>query len=156
MVDFPWELVSFPVRVLDENASGASAEIDVSGFKSIELIRASERGLGVTLWDDLPDQSYALHRTTQLVIALTGGCDLMLNDGVSWRDLNLIARWDEGQGRGILVKPNVWREFKAFSPGTVLMVLSDGVVGGDGEQKVRDWAQFMDRIGQPGKKKGRA
>lgn len=187
MPEFPWERLLFPICNLGGGTGGASVEMTSLGLdpelegnvpfeiKSVELVKANRDEAGeeaikvgggtVTLWNDLEDQAYSLHHTTQVVMALSGGCDLMLNDGVSWRDLNLQARLsrpDEGRdddlARAILIKPGVWREFKAFSPGTILMILSSDVPGDVSEmdgRKVRDWAEFMDRIGQAGKQKGR-
>lgn len=182
VTDLPWEFVRFPVR--DLCTGGVSVEMEtpskqwwrvgksLSGLdsslvggipfeiKSAEIITTFDRGSvgGVRIHSvDLDDQAYGLMHTSQLILPLAGGFDLLLSDGVSWRDFNVTDNPGSDVVRGVLIKPGVWREFRAFAPGTVMVIFSDGVpenVPPDGTGKILDWAEFMDMIGKSGREKG--
>jgi len=55
----------------------------------------------------------------QLIIAMSGSFDVILNDGVSDRQFHLNRSY-----RGLLICPMIWRELNNFSSGSVCMVLA--------------------------------
>ena len=60
------------------------------------------------------------HRTcAEVVVAVTGGFSMVLDDGVRRTRLEL-----DSPARGVLVAPDVWCELCDFQPGTVLVVLA--------------------------------
>jgi len=60
------------------------------------------------------------HRTLrQLIVAVSGSCDVTLDDGSARRTFRL-----DRPDRGLYVHPMTWRELDAFSAGTVLVVLA--------------------------------
>lgn len=55
----------------------------------------------------------------QLIIAMSGSFDVVLNDGVAKRRFHLNRSY-----QGLLVVPMIWRELDNFSSGSVCMVLA--------------------------------
>lgn len=145
MPEFPWEIVRF----LKDTTGVVDLErlINAIPFK----VETAEVLIAQT-WVR-KSRTYGLIHTTEMIVPLVGSCDLMLNDGVSWRDLNITDLSHRGETRAVVIKPGVWRELTAFAPGTTLLILSSSK--GVGDEKIMDWAQFMDEIGKPGKAKGR-
>lgn len=75
----------------------------------------------------------ALH---QLIIAMSGSFDVILDDG---RDKNRVHLNRSYQG--LYVCPMIWRELDNFSSGSVCMVLASNRY--DEEDYYRDYAAFM-------------
>lgn len=78
---------------------------------------------------------HAHRHLTQLAVAVSGSCRMVLDDGESRREL-MLNRPD----RGVLISPMVWREMHDFSPGCVLMVLADRAYEPD--DYLRDYDAF--------------
>ncbi len=55
----------------------------------------------------------------QLIIAVAGGFDVLIDDGEAQRSVRL-----DRPDRGLLVAPMIWRELRAFAPGSVCLVLA--------------------------------
>ncbi|MBA4040211.1 MAG: hypothetical protein C0474_00100 [Sphingobium sp.] len=62
---------------------------------------------------------HAHKKLHQLIIAMSGSFDVILNDGVSDRQFHLNRSY-----RGLLICPMIWRELNNFSSGSVCMVLA--------------------------------
>ena len=71
----------------------------------------------------------------QLMFVLSGGLDLVLDDGVRRQTFRL-----EDPEKGVYIRPMVWRELKAFAPGTVCVVLASEVY--DEGDYIRDYGEF--------------
>lgn len=143
--ELPWEVITFPTYS-DERGSLTMAQ---SGDKPRSLVPFEIKRTywlhGIT--DGGERGAHATFHTNQLMIPLAGGCDVMVNDGVSWRDFNLQNTPGINCVRGLWIKSGVWRELKGFAPGTVILLLSDTYY--EDADYVRDWSDFLARVGQP-------
>jgi dTDP-4-dehydrorhamnose 3,5-epimerase-like enzyme len=75
----------------------------------------------------------ALH---QLIIAMSGSFDVLLDDGKEKRRYHLNRSYT-----GLYVCPMIWRELDNFSSGSVCMVLASNLYAED--DYYRDYAEFM-------------
>lgn len=140
--ELPWEVITFPTHS-DERGSLTMAQSGPNGLVPFEIKR--------TYWlHDIADEgergAHATFKTNQLMIPLAGGCDVLVNDGVSWRDFNLQHTPGRGEIQGLWIKNGVWRELKGFAPGTVILLLSDTLY--EDADYVREWTDFLVRVGK--------
>lgn len=75
----------------------------------------------------------ALH---QLIIAMSGSFDVVLDDGKDKKRVHLNRSY-----QGLYVCPMIWRTIDNFSSGSVLMVLASNKYGED--DYYRDYSDFM-------------
>lgn len=72
----------------------------------------------------------------QLIIAMSGSFDVVLNDGSQQRRIHLNRSYN-----GLYVCPMIWRELDNFSSGSVCMVLASNLYSED--DYYRDFAEYM-------------
>jgi dTDP-4-dehydrorhamnose 3,5-epimerase-like enzyme len=72
----------------------------------------------------------------QLIIAMSGSFDVVLNDGRDERRIHLNRSY-----QGLYVCPMIWRELTNFSSGAVCMVLASERY--DENDYYRDYAEFL-------------
>jgi hypothetical protein len=72
----------------------------------------------------------------QLIIAMSGSFDVVLDDGKNKKRVHLSRSYS-----GLYVCPMIWRELDNFSSGSVCMVLASNKY--DEEDYYRDYAEFM-------------
>lgn len=77
----------------------------------------------------------------QLIIAMSGSFDVVLDDGKDKKRIHLNRSYS-----GLYVCPMIWRELDNFSSGSVCMVLASNKY--DEEDYYRDYSDFM-RARQP-------
>jgi len=75
----------------------------------------------------------ALH---QLIIAMSGSFDVLLDDGVKKKRIHMNRSYN-----GLYVCPMIWRELDNFSSGSVLMVLASNKY--DENDYYRDYEKFL-------------
>jgi hypothetical protein len=80
--------------------------------------------------------AHAHRRLHQFLICLSGGLDVMLDDGVSKRTVHLNRPW-----RGLHVPPMIWAAEGDFDPGTVYVVLASDLY--NPEDYIRDYDEFL-------------
>ena len=73
----------------------------------------------------------------QLIIAMSGSFDVVLDDGTHKKRVHLSRSYT-----GLYVCPMIWRELDNFSSGSVCMVLASNKY--DEEDYYRDYQTFMD------------
>jgi hypothetical protein len=78
----------------------------------------------------------ALH---QLIIAMSGSFDIVLDDGFDKKRVHLNRSY-----MGLYLPPMTWRELDNFSSGSVCMVLASEVY--DEADYLRDYSDFMCRV----------
>ncbi len=78
----------------------------------------------------------------QLIIAISGSFDLLLDDGRRKRRQNLNRSYV-----GLYVCPMIWREIDNFSSGAVCLVLASHLY--DPADYYRDYSEFLNAIAQP-------
>lgn len=72
----------------------------------------------------------------QLIIAMSGSFDVVLDDGANKKRIHLNRSYN-----GLYVCPMIWREIDNFSSGSVLMVLASNKY--DETDYYRDYTEFM-------------
>ena len=78
----------------------------------------------------------------QLIIAMSGSFDVVLDDGFNKKRVPLSRSYN-----GLYVCPMIWRELDNFSSGSVCMVLASNRY--DEEDYFRDYADFLKAAGVP-------
>jgi len=78
---------------------------------------------------------------TQLIVAMSGSFDVVLDDGNRRQRFHLNRSY-----QGLLVCPMIWRELDNFSSGSVCMVLASNLY--DEEDYYRDYDNFMHAVKQ--------
>lgn len=81
---------------------------------------------------------HAHKRLQQLLVALSGSFDVILDDGVNKKTITL-----NRPDRGLYLPTGVWRELKNFSAGSVCMVLASEPY--DESEYIRDYDEFLKR-----------
>lgn len=71
----------------------------------------------------------------QLIIAMSGSFDVVLDDGASKKRIHLNRSY-----QGLYVCPMIWREIDNFSSASVCMVLASNIY--DEDDYYRDYAEF--------------
>ena len=75
----------------------------------------------------------------QLIIAMSGSFDVVLDDGTAKKRFHLNRSY-----HGLYVCPMVWRELDNFSSGSVSMVLASDYF--DESDYFRDYSEFVDSV----------
>ncbi|WP_297571189.1 FdtA/QdtA family cupin domain-containing protein [uncultured Helicobacter sp.] len=88
---------------------------------------------------DLPRGFHAHKELEQLVIAIDGACEFVLDDGKSKESL-----WLNRPDFGLYIGKNMWREMRNFSYGCKLMILASDYY--DESEYIRDYAEFLEII----------
>jgi len=79
---------------------------------------------------------HAHKELNQLIIAMSGSFDVVLDDGFEKKRIHLNRSY-----QGLYVCPMIWRELDNFSSGSVCMVLASNLY--DEADYYRDYTQFM-------------
>jgi dTDP-4-dehydrorhamnose 3,5-epimerase-like enzyme len=77
----------------------------------------------------------------QLIVAMSGSFDVVLNDGENKKRVHLNRSYN-----GLYVCPMIWRELDNFSSGSVCMVLASNKY--DEVDYYRDYAEFLEARGR--------
>jgi hypothetical protein len=72
----------------------------------------------------------------QLIIAMSGSFDVMLDDGIKKKRIHLNRSY-----MGLYVCPMIWRELDNFSSGSVCLVLASNKY--DEDDYFRDYAEYL-------------
>lgn len=94
------------------------------------------------IFDTLPDQERGKHahkNLEQLIIAIDGACQFVLDDGK-----NRETVWLNRPDVGLYIGKNMWREMRHFSYGCKLMVLASDYYNED--EYIRDYSVFKETI----------
>jgi dTDP-4-dehydrorhamnose 3,5-epimerase-like enzyme len=80
------------------------------------------------------------HRTLlQMLIPIQGSCQLILDDGMSRREISL-----DNPAQAILVESMIWREMYNFSADCVLAVLANSLY--DENDYIRNYTEFVGAV----------
>lgn len=75
----------------------------------------------------------------QLIIAMSGSFDVVLDDGTDKKRFHLNRPY-----YGLYVCPMIWRELDNFSSGSVCLVLASNLY--DEADYIRDYSQFINQV----------
>lgn len=82
---------------------------------------------------------HAHRQLQQLTVAVSGACDIILDDGVRRERLRL-----DRPDIGLTLPPMVWHEMADFSEDCVLLVLADNVY--EEADYIRDYDEFLSAV----------
>ena len=94
------------------------------------------------IYDTLPDQERGKHAhrdLEQIIIAIDGACQFVLDDGHNKEKI-----WLNRPDVGLYIGKNIWREMCHFSYGCKLMVLASKHYN-EGEY-IRDYGEFLKEV----------
>ena len=94
------------------------------------------------IFDTAPDQDRGKHahkNMEQIVVAMDGACQFILDDGKTREKI-----WLNRPDVGLYIGKNMWREMKNFSYGCKLMVLASDYY--DEKEYIRDYNEFIKEI----------
>lgn len=79
---------------------------------------------------------HAHKKTNEIVIPLSGGCDVEVTDGTTTKEYYLCAN-----GEGIYLPAKLWRVLKNFQKGTILLIIADTLY--NEKDYIRSYDQFL-------------
>lgn len=85
---------------------------------------------------DFPRGAHAHKNLEQVLIAIDGSCEVLLNDGKNQASV-ILNRPD----KGLYIGKNMWRDMKNFSYGAKLLVLASDFY--DEKEYIRDYEEFL-------------
>ena len=86
------------------------------------------------------ERGFHAHKALQqLAVAVSGSCDMVLDDGTQKKTVRL-----DSPGRGVRIGAGVWRVMKNFTPDCVLVVFADTHY--DESDYIRDYDEFLDTV----------
>lgn len=94
------------------------------------------------IFDTLPDQERGMHahkNLEQIIIAIDGACQFVLDDGNERHKI-----WLNRPDVGLYIGKNMWREMKHFSYGCKLMVLASEYY--DEKEYIRNYDEFLKEV----------
>jgi dTDP-4-dehydrorhamnose 3,5-epimerase-like enzyme len=94
------------------------------------------------IFDTLPDQDRGMHahkEMEQIIVAMDGACQFVLDDGKSREKV-----WLNRPDVGLYIGKNMWREMKHFSYGCKLMVLASDYY--DEKEYIRNYDEFLKEV----------
>ena len=94
------------------------------------------------IFDTLPDQDRGMHahkNMEQIIIAIDGACQFILDDGKTREKL-----WLNRPDVGLYIGKNMWREMRHFSYGCKLMVLASDYY--DEKEYIRNYNEFLKEV----------
>ncbi len=81
---------------------------------------------------------HAHKNLSQLLIAMSGSFDVLLDDGINKANIHLNRSYN-----GLYICPMIWREINNFSSGSVCMVLASHKY--DEDDYYRNYSNFLDQ-----------
>lgn len=94
------------------------------------------------IYDTLPDLERGFHAhkdLEQLVVAIDGACEFVLDDGKSRESV-----WINRPDVGLYIGKNMWREMRKFSYGCKLMILASDYYNEN--EYIRDYGEFLKQL----------
>lgn len=79
------------------------------------------------------------HKTQQLLICISGGCTVNLDNGKEQARVRL-----DKPTEGLLLYPYVWHTMQDFADNTILLILADTEY--DEKEYIRDYNEFMKNV----------
>lgn len=96
------------------------------------------------IYDTIPDLERGKHahkNLEQIIVAIDGACEFVLDDGKTTETV-----WLNRPDKGLYIGKNMWREMRHFSYGCKLMVLAS--LPYDEKEYIRDYNQFLKEVNE--------
>ncbi len=96
------------------------------------------------IFDTIPDLDRGFHahkNMEQIIVAMDGACQFILDDGKKRETV-----WLNRPDKGLYIGKNMWREMKHFSYGCKLMVLASDYY--DEKEYIRSYEDFLREVGK--------
>lgn len=96
------------------------------------------------IFDTLPEQERGMHAhkdLEQLIIAIDGACEFILDDGTNREHI-----WLNRPDKALYIGKNIWREMKHFSYGCKLMIIASKYYSEN--EYIRDYNKFLKEVGK--------
>ncbi len=96
------------------------------------------------IFDTLPDLIRGKHahkELEQIIIAIDGACQFVLDDGKTKEKI-----WLNTPTKGLYIGKNMWREMHHFSYGCKLMIIASTYY--DEKEYIRDYQEFLESLKQ--------
>lgn len=122
--------LSFPLFLQRGNS-----EAFLNVYQSPEIPFEIKRIFTVTANEDVTRGRHAHKECAQLLVALSGRCDVVCDDGTEKKTITL-----DSSEKGMLIPPSIWAE-QTYASGTVLMVITDMIY--DESDYIRDYDEFL-------------
>lgn len=90
---------------------------------------------------NFPRGAHAHKNLEQVLIAIDGSCEVLLNDGKNQASV-ILNRPD----KGLYIGKNMWRDMKNFSYGAKLLVLASDFY--DEKEYIRDYEEFLRSVSE--------
>ncbi|WP_144666854.1 sugar 3,4-ketoisomerase [Campylobacter jejuni] len=90
---------------------------------------------------DFPRGAHAHKNLEQVLIAIDGSCEVLLNDGKNQASIVL-----NSPDKGLYIGKNMWRDMKNFSYGAKLLVLASDFY--DEKEYIRDYKEFLRSVSE--------
>jgi dTDP-4-dehydrorhamnose 3,5-epimerase-like enzyme len=88
------------------------------------------------------ERGFHAHKAlNQLAVAVTGSCEMVLDDG----EIETTVLLDSAE-KGVLIEPKVWHYMRNFSPDCVLLILADQHY--DEADYIRNYDEFKEWVSQ--------
>ncbi|MDO8562166.1 MAG: FdtA/QdtA family cupin domain-containing protein [bacterium] len=130
-----YKIIVFP---LSDTKNGTLAMFQTAGAASKKIPFPIRKVLATTGIKGKDRRGAHAHfKTKQFLIAVTGGCTVLLDDGKRKASVKLT-----GQNVGLLLYPLVWHDMRDFKPNTTLLVIADRPYD-EKRDYIRDYAQFL-------------
>ena len=94
------------------------------------------------IYDTIPDFERGKHahkNLEQIIIAIDGACQFVIDDGKNREEL-----WLNRPDVGLYIGKNMWREMRHFSYGCKLMILASDYY--NEKEYIRNYEEFLDLI----------
>lgn len=86
------------------------------------------------------ERGFHAHKALQqLAVAVSGSCDMVLDDGSQTKTVHL-----DSPSKGVRIGSGVWRVMKNFTPDCVLVVFADALY--DESDYIRDYDEFLKTV----------
>ena len=87
----------------------------------------------------MPRGGHAHRETSQIIIAVSGSCQMSLSDGEEARIFDL-----NSPSIGLYFDPMLWIEIPKFSDDAIILVLANTHY--DSKKTIRDWHEYLDTV----------
>jgi mannose-6-phosphate isomerase-like protein (cupin superfamily) len=129
-----YEIIEFP---LSDTQNGSLTMFQEGSGPKDKMPFAIKKVLTITgMKSDDARGAHTHHRTRQILLAVTGGCTVDLDNGEEKESVVL-----EKPNQGLLLNPYVWHVMRNFKPDTTLLVLADTLY--DEAEYIRDYDEFQ-------------